>query len=65
MIIDVDGELCICGNHGCIECYSTIPAIEKIYLYPKRVEAQYTKDMSSINYGYIRGNRAWDTLARK
>ena len=32
MIIDVDGELCICGNHGCIECYSTVPAIEKIYL---------------------------------
>lgn len=27
MIIDVDGELCSCGNYGCIECYSSIPAV--------------------------------------
>ncbi len=27
MIIDVDGERCDCGNFGCIECYSSIPAI--------------------------------------
>jgi predicted NBD/HSP70 family sugar kinase len=27
MVIDVDGELCYCGNYGCIECYSSIHAI--------------------------------------
>jgi predicted NBD/HSP70 family sugar kinase len=27
MVIDVDGELCSCGNYGCVECYSSIPAI--------------------------------------
>lgn len=27
MVIDVDGEPCTCGNYGCIECYSSIPAI--------------------------------------
>ena len=29
MVIDVDGELCICGNYGCIECYSSIHSITK------------------------------------
>lgn len=27
MVVDVDGEPCNCGNYGCIECYSSIPAI--------------------------------------
>jgi predicted NBD/HSP70 family sugar kinase len=29
MVIDVDGDLCCCGNYGCIECYSSIPSIVK------------------------------------
>jgi predicted NBD/HSP70 family sugar kinase len=32
MVIDVDGELCYCGNHGCIECYASIHAICQKYI---------------------------------
>lgn len=28
MSVDIDGLPCVCGNFGCIECYSSIPAIE-------------------------------------
>ncbi len=31
MVINVDGELCSCGNCGCIECYSSIYAIIQKY----------------------------------
>lgn len=27
MTVDMDGPRCVCGNHGCIECYAAIPAI--------------------------------------
>lgn len=29
MIVDVNGEVCICGNHGCIESYASLEAIAK------------------------------------
>jgi len=29
MVVDADGDLCGCGNYGCIECYSSIPSIVK------------------------------------
>lgn len=32
MVIDVDGELCNCGNYGCIDCYSSIYAIVHKYI---------------------------------
>jgi len=32
MIIDVNGDLCSCGNYGCIECYSSIPSIVKRFV---------------------------------
>ncbi len=32
MTIDVDGEPCSCGNFGCIERYSSIPAITKSFI---------------------------------
>lgn len=32
MTIDVGGELCSCGNYGCIDCYSTIKAIFQKYI---------------------------------
>lgn len=28
MSVDIDGLPCVCGNYGCIECYSSIPALE-------------------------------------
>lgn len=27
MSVDVDGLPCVCGNYGCIECYSAVPAM--------------------------------------
>lgn len=27
MTIDFDGKECLCGNYGCVDCYTTIPAI--------------------------------------
>ncbi|MGI6031491.1 MAG: ROK family transcriptional regulator [Eubacteriales bacterium] len=27
MTINIDGEPCHCGNYGCIDCYSSVPAI--------------------------------------
>lgn len=32
MIVDVDGEICSCGNYGCIECYSSIPSITRKFI---------------------------------
>jgi predicted NBD/HSP70 family sugar kinase len=32
MVINVDGELCNCGNYGCIDCYSSIYAIVHKYI---------------------------------
>ena len=29
MIVEHNGELCSCGNHGCIESYSSIDSIIK------------------------------------
>ncbi|WP_243129577.1 MULTISPECIES: ROK family protein [Clostridium] len=38
MVVDVNGELCSCGNHGCIESYVSIPYIIKKF-----------KDESKVN----------------
>jgi predicted NBD/HSP70 family sugar kinase len=50
MIIEPNGEKCICGNHGCIECYSSLDSIVK------RINAR-TKlnkdDINEINYKEI------------
>lgn len=32
MVVDVDGDLCSCGNYGCIECYSSIHSIVKKFV---------------------------------
>lgn len=32
MVIDVDGDLCSCGNYGCIECYSTILSVTRKFI---------------------------------
>lgn len=33
MIVDVNGEKCVCGNNGCVESYSSMDAIVKKYSY--------------------------------
>jgi predicted NBD/HSP70 family sugar kinase len=42
MVVDVDGELCSCGNYGCVECYSSIPSITK------RFRSELKKGRSSL-----------------
>lgn len=32
MIVDVEGELCLCGNYGCIESYLLILSIIKKFI---------------------------------
>lgn len=32
MGIDIDGELCGCGNYGCVECYASIHSIVKKFI---------------------------------
>ncbi|MDK2810474.1 MAG: hypothetical protein PWR27_1183 [Petroclostridium sp.] len=32
MVIDVDGELCSCGNYGCVEAYSSILSITNKFM---------------------------------
>ncbi len=31
MTVNLNGDKCVCGNTGCVECYASIPAIEKVY----------------------------------
>lgn len=52
MIIDANGELCSCGNRGCIESYVSISNITKKFI--DKMKASNTlglnKDLNSINY---------------
>lgn len=41
MVIDVDGKQCVCGSYGCLEAYSTIPAIIR------EIESQIKKGRES------------------
>lgn len=55
MVVDADGELCSCGNYGCIECYSSIPAIvEKFIRELKKgrvtTAGKIPEDINDINY---------------
>ncbi len=52
MIIDVDGEPCCCGNYGCIECYSSIPAITEKFIsaLKKGRTSNITKPIQEIAY---------------
>ena len=52
MIIDVDGERCNCGNYGCIECYSSIPAIVRKFIseLKKGRSSSLSKPLEEINY---------------
>jgi predicted NBD/HSP70 family sugar kinase len=52
MVIDVDGDLCTCGNYGCIECYSSINSITKKFVSEvKKGRTTYvSKLLDEINY---------------
>ena len=68
MIIDVDGDLCTCGNHGCIECYATIPAIVNKFMsaLKRGRNSIVSKDISHINYmDILKAAEQGDALARE
>ena len=52
MTIDVDGEPCSCGNFGCIECYSSISAIERNFItsFKKGRSTSVSKDIHEIGF---------------
>ena len=52
MIVDVNGELCSCGNHGCIESYVSISNITKKFIDEiKEISGSYlNKKLDNINY---------------
>ncbi|WHH56880.1 ROK family protein [Petroclostridium sp. X23] len=52
MVIDVDGQKCNCGNYGCIETYSSIPAITQAFISASK-KGRYSiisKPLEEINY---------------
>jgi len=52
MVIDMDGELCCCGNYGCVECYCSINSITKkfISLLKRGRASNISKPLDDINY---------------
>lgn len=52
MIIDANGELCTCGNHGCIESYVSISNITKRFVQEMKEISSLglNKNLNSINY---------------
>jgi predicted NBD/HSP70 family sugar kinase len=68
MVINVDGEPCICGAYGCIDCYSSIYAITHKYeaaLKQGRSSA-IPKPVAEIHYADIcQAAEEHDSLARE
>lgn len=52
MIVDVRGELCSCGNYGCVESYSSISKITQKFISEiKKDEKAFSyKGLNEINY---------------
>ena len=52
MIVDANGELCSCGNYGCIESYVSISNITKKFINEmKEIKVlDFNKNLNSINY---------------
>lgn len=52
MIIDMDGELCNCGNYGCVESYCSIVQIKDKFIkeIKKGKKANLSKDLKHVTY---------------
>ena len=70
--IDINGPLCSCGNHGCLECYASGPAIATMGI--KAVKQGFTTSIGQmVNYDLNRitpeviaeAARAGDPIARE
>ena len=68
MVIDFDGEPCVCGNYGCIDCYASIHAIVGKYrssIKQGRV-SKITRPIENIDYSDIcRYAESNDALAQE
>lgn len=55
MIVDADGELCCCGNNGCIESYVSISNITKKFIdkIKEKRELDMNKELQKIDYKYV------------
>jgi len=55
MVIDINGELCHCGNRGCIETMCSIPSITKKFkkLLEQRNLSSINEPLDRIDYLYI------------
>jgi predicted NBD/HSP70 family sugar kinase len=68
MVVDVDGELCDCGNYGCIECYASIHSVIKKFgaAVKKGRSTRIRKPVDQLNYVEIcQAAEAADELARE
>lgn len=52
MIIDIKGDLCYCGNYGCVESYTSISKINSKYIseIKKGRKTKLEKPLEEINY---------------
>jgi predicted NBD/HSP70 family sugar kinase len=52
MIVQMDGELCTCGNYGCVESYSSITRIKNKFVSEakKGKNTNLTKSVDDIEY---------------
>ncbi|OPJ62936.1 ROK family protein [Clostridium oryzae] len=52
MIVDLDGELCTCGNYGCIEAYVSILNITAKFISEVKKDKKLTlyKELEQVNY---------------
>ncbi|MCH3965947.1 MAG: ROK family protein [Clostridium sp.] len=52
MIVDIDGELCWCGNYGCVESYASIKKITQKFIskVKKGRGIHIDKNLEDINY---------------
>lgn len=52
MIIDMDGEICSCGNYGCVEAYSSILKIRSNFISKVKMgrKSNLKKSLTEINY---------------
>ena len=55
MIVDLNGEVCSCGNYGCIESYASILNITKKFVHKIKENKvlDINKELDSIDYKYV------------
>lgn len=67
MVVDADGEVCSCGNYGCIECYASAHSITRNFVaeVKKGRVTLIEKEIEDITYIDICTSVQKDPLARE